>query len=252
MIVRTVALASLAGVAAGCVKGGDAPVGPPPPPCTGTCVPDFAVNPHHLIITVGDTARFVAHPKTADGAKVPISWLGRGGITANMPVSVDANGVATGLLNGKGYVDARSPTDTGTVGRSEIWVVSPDTSAQPFIAVYRDAATGDTLPYLSSFVGHDSIDAVLSYVVGLSTLTLGAPELVVKIRKPDVVGELFSVSVPAPVRGRGAFATVRLNLTEKDSRGARRYPQGGYDLYVLLPLADGRTLGDQTGYRVVF
>ena len=165
---------------------------------------------------------------------------------------VDINGLATGLLNGKGLAYAWAPTDTGTLGRSEIWVVSPDTSAQPFIALYRDAATGDTLPYQSSFVGHDSIDVVLSYVLGRTTVTLGAPSLLVQIRKSGVTGEFFSVSVPAPVRGKGAFVTVRLNLTEKTAGGVRRYPQGGYDLYVLLPLADGRWLGDQTGYPVVF
>ena len=222
-------------------------------PCADTCVPSFPVNPHHYLLAVGDTVRFVAHAKTANGVTVPVAWVARAGATNNIPVTVDANGLARAIAPGKGFVDAHTtndPVDGG--GRAEVWVVSPDTSAQPFIALYRDAATGDTLRYGSVLVGRDSIDIVISYVIGNFTNTVGTPTLRLQVRVPGAAAEVYSVLVPAPVRGQGATATVRLNLRAKNALGAPVFPQRTYELYVLLPLADGRVLGDQTAYPAVF
>ncbi|MEO7456401.1 MAG: hypothetical protein ABIY52_09080 [Gemmatimonadaceae bacterium] len=241
-------------LAAFVVSCGDKVGGPQPTEaCTGTCVPSFDVNPHHLLITVGDTARFVAKARTADGATAMVTWVARAGTTGNIPISLDGAGLARGIAAGRGFVDAHSPNEqTAGGGRAEIWVVSPDTAAQPFIALYRDAASGDTIPYLSPFVGRDSIDIVISYVIGNFTNAPTPPTLRFQVRIPGTASEVFGVTMPAPVRGKAATTTLRLNLRQRTALGAPVFEQRTYEFYVLLPLADGRILGDQTPYPVVF
>ena len=245
--ILTVTLAAL-------VACGDrAPLGPQPvTPCTGSCVSSFPINPHHYLLAVGDTVRFRAKAKTADGVAVPVAWTAGGGVTNNLPVTIDAGGLARALVPGRGFVYAQAPNqDPNTGARAEIWVVSPDTSAQPFIALMRDAATGDTIPYGSVLVGRDSVDVVISYVVGNFTNTRGTPAITLQVRIPGALGEVYSEAIPAPVRGRSATATIRLNLRQRTAAGVPVFTQRTYDLYVLLPLADGRNLGDQTGYPTV-
>jgi hypothetical protein len=223
----------------------------PPPPCTGSCVPEFRINLENLILTTNDTVRLGAQPITADGRAVGIKWAVWFG-----PLRVDSAGLVTPLAPGKGGIIARASTDSGSVATSEIWVVHPDTSAQPFIAVFRDAATGDTLLRRKGFRGHDSVDITVSYVVGNKTETVGPPFLTFQIRtwvheyRQSIT--LSSLAVPLPARGRGAFTTFRVHLTEKTTNGARRFPTGFYDFFILLPLADGTLLGDKTGYPVSF
>lgn len=251
---RRLLTATLAAFVVSCGDGAGTGLEPAVVACVGPCVPSFPVNPHHYLLAVGDTVRLSAHAKTTDGISVPVTWIARGGTTNNVPISVDALGLVRGVEAGKGFVDARTVADDPVSGggRSEIWVVSPDTSAQPFIALMRDAHTGDTLRYGSVLVGRDSIDIVLSYVIGNFTNTVGTPTLKLQVRIPNSTTEVYSVDVPAPVRGRSATATVRLNLRMKNALGAAVFPSRTYDFYVLLPLADGRVLGDQTGYPAVF
>jgi hypothetical protein len=212
-----------------------------------------AVNPHHLALAIGDTVRLSGVAMTASGLRIAVDWRAYlGPNTSAVPVRVDSTGVVTAVSAGEGGVYARAVIDTSKIGGSQIWVAAPDSSVQPFIALYRDAATGDTLNYGVMFTGRDSIDVVVSYVVGRATVTAGAPALLFQIRGPGTADIFSSVSVPLPVRGHGTFVTVRVNLGEKTASGARRFPPGHYDFFVLLPLADGRQLGDQTGYGVTF
>ncbi len=216
-------------------------------------MPSFPVNPHHYLLALGDTVRFSAKAKTAAGAPVVVTWVPGGGETNNMPVTIDATGLARAVVPGKGFVYAQAPgMQANTGARAEVWVVSPDTSAQPFIALFRDAATGDTIPYGSVLVGRDSIDVVISYVIGNFTSVVGTPAITLQVRIPGTLGEVYSATTPAPVRGRSATATIRLNLRQRTSLGLPVFTQRTYDMYVLLPLADGRVLGDQTGYPTVF
>lgn len=226
------------------------PVGPVVP-CTGTCIVSVAVNPHHLALTPGDTVRLSGVAITASGLRIAVDWRTYiGPNTSAVPVRVDSTGLVTAVSAGEGGAYARAVTDTSKIVACQIRVVAPDSSVQPFIALYRDAATGDTLNNGVTFTGRDSIDVVVSYVVGRSTVTAAAPALLFQIRGPGTADIFSSVSVPLPVRGRGAFVTVRVNLGEKTATGARRFPPGQYDFFVLLPLADGRQLGDLTGYPV--
>lgn len=239
-----------AGVLTGC--GDDAPVGPVIP-CTGDCVTEFRIDLENLILTINDTVRLSARPVTADGRQLGTNWSVWFG-----PLRVDSSGLVTPLAAGRGGILARGGEATdypNFVAQSEILVVDPDTSAQPFIATFQNAATGDTLLRRNGFKGVDSIDIAVSYVIGLQTETLGPPALTFEIRAkaPDGIGPLLSSkTIPAPVRGKAAFVTFRVNLTERNPDQSRRFPPDFYDFFVVLPLADGRLLGQLTGYPVSF
>ena len=218
-----------------------------PTRCVGTCVPFVESVTDHLVLTPGDTGRMSARARTADGDPVAIRWR-----AGNERVAVDAGGLVTALAPGRAWVYAIAAVDSSKAIVPEVWIVDPDTSAQPFITLFRDAATGDTLLRRRGFVGRDSIDVTVSYVLGRSTQTPGAPVALFQLRASGAVAPLTSTSVPLTQRGRAASFTVRVRLTERDANGARRFPPGFYDLFVLLPLADGRQLGDRTGYPVQF
>lgn len=222
----------------------------PSVPCTGGCVPFFRVNIENLALISGDTFRLGAHPITADGREVGTKWSVWYG-----PLRVDSTGLVTALAPGRGAILARPATDSGSTMGADIWIVHPDTSAQPFLAVIRDAATGDTVR--RGRFGYDlpdSVDVSVSYVLGTTTETVGPPALVFEMRtwaheyRPTTL--VYSASIPLPTRGRAAFVTFRVNLAERNPDGTRRYPRGFYNFFVMLPLANGTTLGDRTGYTI--
>lgn len=223
----------------------DAPVGIPVP-CVGACVPRVDLSLSNVILTPGDTLRLGALARTAGGDPAPVQWSAAGAAG-----TVDSRGLVSAQSPGKFWVYARATPDPTYPGMSEIWVVAPDTGGQPFIAGFLDAATGALLPRALGFAGHDSIDVVLSYVVGHQTPIAGPPELVFEIRAPASDAVLAASRVPIQVRGRSALVRLRLHLTERRN-GVRRFPAGGYDFFVLLPLTDNRRLGEGTGYRVSF
>lgn len=131
--------------------------------------------------------------------------------------------------------------------------VDPDSSTQPFITLYRNAANGDTLFRRRGFFDVDSIDITISYVAGrLSVLPSGTPSLVFDIRNSGTSNVLATKLIAITQRGIVVQADVRLRLTEMNANGARRFPAGRYDLFVVMPLAGGRVLGAQTGYPIQF
>ncbi len=241
-------LALILAFTGGC--GDSAPVGVPPPCPPKECVPEFPVSPSHLILTPGDTAQLTAAARTADSNPVRVRWS-----TTATTVEVDTLGRLVAKAVGIGWAWAVPVADTtGNVARarSSIWVVTPDSGGQPFISSFHDAATGVLLLPWRGFEGRDSIDITLSYVLGHQRETAGPPSVIFEIRRFDSLVSLWSVSIPTPVRGRGASARLRLHLTQRDANGARRFPKGYYDFFVFIPLPYGLRLGDQTGYRVNF
>lgn len=226
--------------------GDSAPVGVPPR-CIGTCVVDVDVTPQLLALTPGDTAQLDARAITAAGQRVGVQWSSLNGVLAT-----DSAGRVTATTPGKGRIYATAATDSTKIGVSEIWVVHPDTASQPFIAAFRDAVSGEPLVRWRGFAGRDSVRLTLSYVVGWTTETHDAPALRFEIRPALGSTPLFVTTVPVNVRGRGALTDLIVHLTRTDSKGVRLFPPGAYDFYVLLPLADGRVLGSQTGYHVTF
>lgn len=231
-------------LALGC--GDDAPVGIPEP-CVGKCVPYVEINLEDLVLTPGDTVRLRAEARAADGTVSGVQWN-----SMSPSVSVDAAGLVRAESLGKAHVWARALSDTAKFGVSEIWVVDPDSGGQPFLTGFRDARTGRFLPRWRGFAGYDSITVTISYVLGRSVTTSGEPHVILQVRRPGSDVIVQSRTVPLTVRGRGAFVDVRMHLTERDASGQRLLPSGSYDLFVLLPLADGRILGTETGYRVFF
>ena len=238
------ATALLASLTASC--GDEAPFGIPEP-CIGKCVASVDVDLEDLIRTPGDTVRLRADAESADGTRSLIRWTASSNV-----VAVDSPGFVTALVPGRTVVVARPSADTAKTGIAEIWVVDPDTGGQPFLTGFRDARTGSNLPRLRGFAGHDSIAITVSYVLGNSTSTPAQPYVDFQIRRPGSAIVVRSTTLPLIVRGRGAFINVTLHLTERDSRGQRLLPTGAYDLFVLLPLANGRILGEETGYRITF
>ena len=211
----------------------DAPVGVPTR-CVGTCVASVEVATEHLTLVPSDTFRLRARARTASGSLVAVRWS-----TWNAVLGVDSGGLVAAQSPGKGWVFATAITDPTKLSVAEIWVVDPDSSGQPFIAAFRDAASGDEIPRWRGFIGHDSVDATVSYVVGRMSETAGNPHALLQIRVPDGSNVLSSTAVPLTVRGRGAFVDIRIHLTQRDARGVRLFPPGTYDLFVLLPLAMG-------------
>jgi hypothetical protein len=149
-------------------------------------------------------------------------------------------------------VYARPVADTAKLGVAEIWIVDPDTGGQPFLTGFRDARTREPLNRLDGFAGRDSIALSVSYVLGLSTATPGLPHVVLEIRRWESNVVARSKTLPLDVRGRGAMVPFTLFLTEVNAFGQRILPSGVYDLFVLLPLANGEVLGERTGYRISF
>ena len=236
--------ALLSTAAIGC--GDDAPVGIPVP-CIGKCVPYVDVNLEDLVLTPGDTVQLRAEARAADGTLSDVRW-----IASSPSVNVDTAGLVKAESLGKTGVWARALIDIEKFGVSEIWVVDPDSGVQPFLTGFRDARTGRFLPRWRGFTGYDSITVTVSYVLGRSVVTSGEPHVIVQVRRPGTGVVVRSHPLPLTVRGRGAFVDLRLHITERDASGQRLLPSGSYDLFVLLPLADGRILGMETGYGVTF
>ena len=92
----------------------------------------------------------------------------------------------------------------------------------------------------------------VSYVLGRNVVTAGEPHVILQVRRPGTGVFVQSRTVPLTERGRGAFVNVEMHITERDASGQRLLPSGSYDLFVLLPLGDGRILGTETGYGVTF
>lgn len=226
--------------------GDSAPIGIPLP-CTGKCVTEFPVSPSHLIVTPGDTARLMADARTADGESVAVRWT-----TTAPTVQVDSAGSLTARMPGRGWAMARAVTDSTRINIAYIWVVTADTGGQPFISSFHDAATGALLNPIFGLENRDSIDVTFSYVLGTERQTNGPPSLLFEIRRFDSSTALWSASIPIDTRGRGAFARLRVHLTQRGADGLRLFPKGTYDFVVVLPLADGQRLGDRTGFRVTF
>lgn len=226
--------------------GDDAPVGIPVP-CVGTCVATIEATPQLLALTPGESAVLEAQARTADGQPVAVEWS-----SANDVAVTDRTGRVTAVSPGKAFVHARAATDSTALARTEIWVVDPDTSSQPFIAAIRDAVSGESLVRWKGFAGRDSLRLTFSYMLGRTSSIVGAPALRFEIRRPEASTALRFFTVPIGVRGRGGSVDLIVHLTQKDSSGVRLLPAGAYDFYVLLPLSDGRRLGDETGYRVTF
>ncbi len=233
----------LATIALGC--GDDAPVGVPVP-CVGRCVSMVQVDLEDLILTPGDTVRLRAHARSADGTDAGVQWMASGDA-----VTVDSGGLVVAGSVGMGIVVARPLADTAALGVSEIRVVHPDTGGQPFLTAFRDARTGELLPRYR-LAGRDSISVTVNYVLGNTTVTEGAPSVLLQVRRTDSALGLRSWTIPLDVRGRAGFTVVTLFIGERDLRGDRLLPPGAYDLYALVRLANGRVLGDLTGYRVQF
>lgn len=241
-IARRCVLASLV-VAAGCI---DDPI-VPLPPCTGSCVAVVDRATDIVLLTPGDTGRLVAEAYSADGARVGIRWSGSGPVA-----TVESDGLVRALAPGRGQALAIPGTDTLRSRGAEIWVVHPDTGGPPFITLMRNAATGEILFRERGFVGIDSIDLRVSYVLGRNARTVGEPAIELQVRPSTSAAVLATTVVPATVRGRLVTMNVRLRLTERDAAGVRKFATGYYNLFVLMRLADGRVLGDQTGYPVRF
>lgn len=240
----TASIALLATLAIGC--GDDAPVGIPEP-CVGKCVPNVDVNLEDLVLTPGDTVRLRAEARAADGTLSGVQW-----IALSSSVSVDTAGLVRAESLGKTAVWARALIDTAKFGVSEIWIVDPDSGGQPFLTGFRDSRTGRFLPRWRGFAGYDSITVTVSYVLGRNVATSGEPHVILQVRRPGAGVIVQSRTVPLTVRGRGAFVDVLMHITERDASGQRLLPSGSYALFVLLPLADGRILGTETGYGVAF
>jgi hypothetical protein len=185
-----------------------------------------------------------ARATAADGRRVGVHWA-----SLNQTLAVDRDGRVTAMAPGRGWIEARPETDSTKLARSEVWVVAPDTSSQPFIAAFLDAVSGTPLVRATGFAGRDSVRLTLSYVLGMKTVTRGAPELLLEVRRPGASAALLAITAPIHLRGQGAVAHVTVPLSASDSTGARRLPPGAYDFFVLLPLVDGRLLGSETGYR---
>jgi hypothetical protein len=238
------ALAALVSVTITC--GDDAPVGVPEP-CVGSCVDAVFVDFEDVILTPGDTIRLRAVARSANGTDSGVRWSAQSAL-----VTVDSAGLVTATREGKTAVVARPRVDSAKIGVAEIWVVHPDTGGQPFLTAFRDARTHELITRFNGFAGRDSISATVTYVLGNARATDGEPEIVLQIRRAGSSVALRSWTFPLLVRGRGAQFDVKLFLTERDPQGQRLLPSGAYDLYVLLPLANGQVLGDQTGYGVSF
>jgi hypothetical protein len=244
MLRIAVSITLLATLAIAC--GDDAPVGVPEP-CVGKCVPSVDVNLEDLILAPGDTVRLRAEARAADGTLSGVEWM-----SLSSSVSIDTEGLVRAELPAKTAIWARAIVDTSKFGVSELWVVDPDTGGQPFLTGFRDSRSGRFLPRWRGFVGYDSITMTVSYVLGRNVVTSDEPHVVIQVRRSGTDVVVQSRTVPLTVRGRGAFVDVRMHITERDASGQRLLPNGFYDLFVLLPLADGRILGAQTGYGVTF
>lgn len=226
--------------------GDDAPVGIPEP-CVGRCVREVQLNLEDLILTPGDTVRLQATARSADGTDAGVRWA-----AWNDRVRVDSSGLVTAWTTGVSWVHAIPRADSTFRGVVDIRVVHTDSGGQPFLAGFRDAASGAPLSRMRGFAGRDSIDVTVSYVLGLGMVTDGEPHVLVSLRHVDSPIGLQSWVVPMSHWGRAGFGTARIVLTQRDARGLRLIPPGAYDLFALLRLADGRVLGEATGYRVWF
>ncbi|MBC8086530.1 MAG: hypothetical protein H7Z40_04650 [Phycisphaerae bacterium] len=219
----------------------------PVEPCTGTCIIDIEAVTDNLLLLPGDAARIWGEARTADGEQVSLRWA-----AGNSLATVGADGHVTAVAAGRSWTTAIPVSGEMRGTRSDIWIVHPDTSAQPFITLFRNAANGDTLYRRRGFLGVDSIDVAVSYVLGRTTQTLGAPAITFAIRAWDKPADLATTLLPLTERGKVGTVVLRVRLTEKLASGARRFPIGHYNFFLLLPLADGRVLGSGTGYPVQF
>jgi len=222
-----------------------APVGIPEP-CLGRCVPHVSIDLEDVILAPGDTVRLRASAPSADGTNLGVQWSSRSGVRG------DSSGFITAETIGRTVVYAYARADTTRFGVSEVWVVHPDTGGQPFLTGFRDARTGTMLPRNFGFQGKDSVAVTVSYVLGNHVVTDGAPRVLIQVRRPESSIVLRTWSLSLDVRGKAGFLTTTLNFGERDAQGQRLLTSGNYDLFVLLPLASGEMLGDQTGYRVSF
>ena len=218
-----------------------------PPPCEVPCGQDVVIDFRHVILTPGDTVRLAAVAKLVDGTESGVRWS-----AWDENIHVDSGGLVRAVSKGRTSVTARPAAGSGGSGVAEIWIVDPDTGGQPFLTGFRDARTGEPLRFFSGFEGRDSIALNISYVLGHSSETLGPPQAVLEIRRHDTIVVVRTLTFPLEVRGRGAMLPVTLHLTEVNQFGQRVLPSGAYDLFVLLPLANGERLGEFTGYRISF
>ena len=215
-------------------------------PCVGRCVAMVTVDLEDVILTPGDTVRLHASAPSADGTDSGVRWSTRDGLR------VDSTGLVTAESTGRTVVHARSLADTTTFGAADVLVVHPDAGGQPFLTGFRDARTGTALPRNFGFQGRDSVAVTVSYVLGNHVVTDGAARVLVQVRRPESSIVLRTWSLPLEIRGKAGFIATTLNFGERDVQGQRLLASGSYDLFVLLPLASGEMLGDQTGYRVSF
>ena len=88
-------------------------------------------------------------------------------------------------------------------------------------------------------------------VLGRTTQVAGTPAVVFEVRSlsaPTVVNK----SLVLTERGKVGKLDLRVRLTGRNANGARIFPSGYYNLFVLMPVTGGRLLGELTGYPVQF
>jgi hypothetical protein len=232
---------------AGC--GDDLPLSPSE--CTGSCVLPFWTDIENFAMVVGDTVRLRAHPVTVEGHPVVASWS-----VAMGPLAVNSTGLVEGHSPGRGFIRASAQGDPGYVALADIRVIHPDTSSQPFITQFRDPVTGAFFSRRQEgWTDRDSMDVIINYVLGNTTVTDGPPTVIFEVRgdgRSQCACLVFvSDAIPLPDRGKTGFVTYRFRPRERDAAGLRRLPPGIYDLFVIIPLADGRRLGSETGYPFI-
>ena len=197
-------------------------------------------------MVVGDTARIAAKALTADGKRV--GWSG-----SNNFVSVDSDGRVIARAAGLTRAIATAQSSGMQSTNAGIYIVNADTSAQPFITLFRHAANGDTLFRRQGFIGVDSVDISISYILGRNAqLFPGDSNVVLEIR--SLSGATLAIGSVASIAKRDKVlkADVRVQLTANNSNGTKRFPSGFYDFFVTTPGDAGRVLGSQIWYRVQF
>ena len=221
-----------------------------PTECTGSCVLPFWTNIELVALVVGDTMRVSARPMTFDRRSVAPEWS-----PATGTASVDAAGLVRGNSPGRAFVRASADGEPGYVAQVDVRVIHPDTSSQPFISRFRDARTGEFFSRRDGFSGRDSMDVIINYVLGTTTQTDGPPRVIFEVRgngqSQCACIAYIADATPIPERGKTGFLTYRFRPNQLDAGGLRRLPPGSYDLFVIIPLADGRELGRDTGYPFV-
>ncbi len=250
-VLRSVLVTGLAAFAAAC--GDKVTVAGPPTTDTTPKVNSVTVTPSAVTMSVGQTAAFTAAVDVSNGAATTVTWSS----SDASKVSVTAAGVATAVAPTPGVaICATSTADANKKGCASV-VVSSVTNIPATVSIQSITVNGN----INAPVNPAAVAGVIDVRANIAPGTETVQKVVVQVGSVRVDSQTFSATQSAALRyaadlaieTQSAFPPVLFSINTaaitNTTTGAVRFPNGNYNVSVLLYVAGNTSVRSTATYQ---